>query len=44
MREGQALQFYAPIKFSKERNGYYYEENNYTIGKFIKLSPKKVAI
>jgi predicted DNA-binding transcriptional regulator YafY len=37
MREGQALQFYAPIKFSKERNGYYYEENNYTIGKFIKL-------
>lgn len=37
MRDGQALQFYAPIKFSKERNGYYYEENNYTIGKFIKL-------
>ena len=37
MREGQALQFYAPIKFSKERNGYYYEETNYTIGKFIKL-------
>ncbi|MFN5628199.1 MAG: helix-turn-helix transcriptional regulator [Bacteroidota bacterium] len=37
MRDGQALQFYAPIKFSKERNGYYYEEDNFTIGKFIKL-------
>lgn len=37
MRDGQALQFYAPIKFSKERNGYYYEKTNYTIGKFIKL-------
>jgi predicted DNA-binding transcriptional regulator YafY len=37
MREGETLQFYAPIKFSKEKKGYYFEENNYTIGKFIKF-------
>jgi predicted DNA-binding transcriptional regulator YafY len=37
MREGQALQFYAPIVYSKQNKGYYYKEDNYTIGKFIKL-------
>jgi len=38
MKESNVLGFYAPIKYSKLNNGYYYSEKDYSIGRFIKLN------
>lgn len=34
MKKSAELEFYAPIKYSRSHNGYYYDDPNYTIKKF----------
>jgi predicted DNA-binding transcriptional regulator YafY len=37
MKESRVLGFYAPIKYSKQNEGYCYTDKNYTIGRFVKI-------
>ena len=37
MKESNVLGFYAPIKFDKANDGYYYTDKEYSIGRFVKL-------
>ncbi len=42
MKEDEALGFFAPIKYSKESNGYYYTDSKYTI-KAIQLNTEELT-
>jgi len=37
MKESNVLGFYAPIKYDKSHDGYYYTDQEYSIGRFVKL-------